>query len=604
MYNTLCSVLLCLILGGGNICAQISEPDTSSRKPIIVINADKTQGFDKGLKSILTGNVKLRQDSTVIYANRVNLESESNTAEAFGQVVIQRHDTTNAFCDELLYDGNLEYATMSGDVVLQNGEQKLYSDLLEYDMLANVAHYTDKALMTDGLRLISSKRGQYFIDSNLVVFVDSVVVAGPDYTMKTDSLHFNTLTNTAYFVAPVRMKSKENSIYCEAGYYDLVANYAVLRQNAQFSSPTQEGTADSILYNGVTEDVTMLGNAWFKEAAKEASADQIDYQKSKDKVILKGNVVYQDEEQSANGAYMEYILSTGAFKTDGRANMKQGSQKLAADRTNELADGKTIHAQGKVVWHDSVQQVSLFCEDAYINKIDKTVKAFGERLLLVSQLEGDSLFLTADTLYTATIKQPDSSELQVLRAFHNVVGYKKDLQFVADSISFDELDSLFKIFGNPVIWSDTSRFYGDTIYIQLANDVIDELFIKDNAFIVNQNNPSFFNQVKGREITAKFENRELHHTHVKGNAESIYYAVDDGNAYIGVNKIACSEMELEFEEKQIGKIRFYRKPTSAFYPMQDVDHKKIQLEGFSFDETFRAKSPLDIYRVYELKQGL
>ncbi len=591
--------MMMIMVISGQTMGQV-EADTTKKEPIVVINADKTTGFNRGEHSILSGDVVLRQDSTVIYANKVNLYSKTNLAQAFGDVIIQRSDTTNAFCQELEYDGNTEYATMSGEVVLENGRQKLYADKLEYDMSLNVAYYDDKALMTDGDRLISSKKGSYYVDSSLVVFVDSVVVAGADYSMRTDSLHFNTRTNTAHFVAPVRMKQKDNAIYCEAGYYDLQRNFAVLRKNAQFSSPTKVASADTILFHGKTEDITLIGIAWFQEDAREVEADHIVYKKSEDIAILIGNVKYKDDTQSATGERMEYVLSTGKFKTEGRAEIRQESQYLAANEIEELSEGNTIRARGDVVWKDTVEQISLYCQDAFINKTDESIKAFGERLLLVSMMKGDSLFITADTLLSIQKTTIDSVSSRQLFAYYNVVGYKNNLQFVADSVSFGEQDSLFKIFGDPVIWSDTSRFFGDTIIIQMANDAIDELSIIDNAFIVNKNNDEFYNQVKGRLITAKFVDQQLHSTHVKGNAESVYYAVDQEQAYVGVNKIACSEMNLEFINNQIGIIRFYRQPVSTFYPMQDVDHSQLQLEGFSYDEQFRSKSPDDIYRVYEL----
>jgi lipopolysaccharide transport protein LptA len=590
----------------GQQLAQAEAPsDTAKQKPIVVINADKTVGFDKGKKSIMTGNVILRQDSTVIYADTVNLKTVSNSAQAFGNVTIQQNDTTSAFCQELDYDGNREFASMSGEVVLQNGRQKLFSEQLDYDLVSNIAYYLNNAIMTDGERLISSKKGRYYIDSALVVFSDSVVVRGPDYVMRTDSLHFNTITKVATFVSPVRMKQGENNIYCETGYYDLEKNFAELRQKAQFSSPTKKATADTILFYGQSEDISLLGNAWFKESTREVTADRIDYKKSLDKAILIGDVHYEDEEQTAVGERMEYTLSTGAFETEGRAEIYQESQYLAANDMREIPGGRIVRAAGDVVWYDTAQQVSLYCQEAYIDKDDNSVKAFGERLLFITQMEGDSLFVTADTLLSTQNTSIDSlaSDTVIGRqlfAYHHVVGFKNDLQFVADSLSFGEQDSLFRIYGNPVIWSDTSRFFGDTIHVQLANNMIDEIFIIDNAFIVNKNNEDFYNQVRGRLITATFVDRKLDRTHVKGNAESIYYAVDDTDAFIGVNKIVCAEMELRFVDSQIGEIRFYRQPTSTFYPILKVDHSSLRLQGFSFDQNYRSRSASDIYRVYDL----
>lgn len=578
-----------------------TDADTTSGKPIVVINADKTKGFDKGKRSELTGDVILRQDSIVIYAYQVNLNTETNSAVAGGNVIIQRSDTTNAYCNKLVYSGNREYAKMEEDVVLENGAQKLFAEQLEYDVKNNIAYYETKALMTDGERIISSKRGNYFLDSSLVVFHDSVVVAGPGYTMVTDSLHFNTKTKTAIFVAPMRMKQGANDIYCEDGYYNLEENVAELRKNAQFASPTQQATADTILYYGKTEDFVLIGNTWVKETDREVRADRIEYKKSEDKAVLIGNVDYQDADQKAVGERMEYSLSTGAFKTDGTAEIVQGSQYLKADKIDEIEETGIVRATGNVVWIDTAQQVSLYCGDAFINRETQDVKAFGEGLLFVTQMEGDSLFVTADTLYSSEIQDSaQDAAVRQLRAYHHVVGYKSNMQFVADSMAFDEIDEQFWLFGEPIIWSDTSQFNGDTIAVQMSEQEIETITMLSNAFVINKTYDELYNQVSGRRITAYFSDQQLTSTHVKGNAESVYYAADEGGAFIGVNRIECSEMKLDFEENRVATIRFYQQPTSVFHPMAEVNHRELRLANFSLEEDFRPTSRLDIYCIQQL----
>lgn len=598
-------ILFCWLSSWQGLHAQIEEVETDTTEPtqIIVINSDFTKGFNKNERSELSGNVILRQDSTVIYADRVNLLSATNAAKAFGNVIIQRSDTTNAYCDELDYDGNRQYATMIGDVVLENGVQKLFSDRLEYDMKNNVAYYKKNSVMTDGERLISSKAGQYYLDSSLVIFHDSVVVKGPDYTMRTDSLHFNTVTRTAYFMAPIRMKQRDNDIYAETGYYNLIDNFAELRENAQFSSPRQDATADTILFYGQSQDFTLIGNTWVKEADRVVTANRIEYKKSTDKAILIGNVDYKDAEQRATGERMEYTLSTGAFKTEGRAEIVQGSQIMKADNMRERESDNTVIASGNVVWIDTAQQVSLYSSEAIIDRENERVKAFGDELLFITQMEGDSLFMTADTLLSGTVVDSNDQSIRQIFAYFNVVGYKNNLQFKADSMTYSEQDSLFRIFGQPVIWSDTSRFYGDTINVQLNNQNIDRIYLIDNAFIVNKNYENLFNQVKGRRITARFLEQQLESAVVRGNAESVYYAVDESGGFIGVNKIICSEMKLYFGNNQVSEIRFYQKPTSVFHPMNEINHDELKLEGFSFESKYRSNSPLDIYRVHQLMKS-
>ncbi|MEZ4934897.1 MAG: hypothetical protein R2788_22555 [Saprospiraceae bacterium] len=106
------------------------------------------------------------------------------------------------------------------------------------------------------------------------------------------------------------------------------------------------------------------------------------------------------------------------------------------------------------------------------------------------------------------------------------------------------MDSTFRLFRKPIIWSDTSQFTAEHIRIQLADGAIDKIFMDEKSFIVNTPDELFFNQIKGRNSIAYFDSSELRHVRVVGNAESVYYALDDAEAYIGVNKTVCSEMKI------------------------------------------------------------
>ena len=73
---------------------------------------------------------------------------------------------------------------------------------------------------------------------------------------------------------------------------------------------------------------------------------------------------------------------------------------------------------------------------------------------------------------------------------------------------------------------------------------------------------------------------ELRMMQVLGNGESVYYVLDETDAYIGVNKTICSEMLLNFGNNEITDIRFFTKPNGQFTPMRQANHDVLRLEGF------------------------
>ncbi|MFN7117989.1 MAG: hypothetical protein ACK4TA_14400 [Saprospiraceae bacterium] len=202
-------------------------------------------------------------------------------------------------------------------------------------------------------------------------------------------------------------------------------------------------------------------------------------------------------------------------------------------------------------------------------------------------------------LATQTIDTLKNDTVRTLFAYYKVRIYKKNLQAVCDSLSYITTDSTFRLFKDPIVWSDTSQFVADTVHILLKNERIDRVLLRNNAFIVNSPDEVFFNQIKGRNITAYFDSTELRRMNVEGNAEAVYYALDDKGGYVGVNKTVASEMLLNFGNNQIDNIRFYEKPKSDLLPMRQANHEELKMPGFRWETRLRPRSPDDVLTVFE-----
>jgi len=145
------------------------------------------------------------------------------------------------------------------------------------------------------------------------------------------------------------------------------------------------------------------------------------------------------------------------------------------------------------------------------------------------------------------------------------------------------------------LWSDSTQFKADTMRIQLANGEIDRVYLMANAIIINQTHPQFFNQIKGKKITAYFKAGELDYLVVEGNAESVYYAKDETGAYIGVDQSISSKLLIRFREGEISEIRSYKDPQSTLSPMDEVDHASLRLKGFDWRIDRRPTRRMDIF---------
>ncbi|MCY7329733.1 MAG: hypothetical protein LH618_14365, partial [Saprospiraceae bacterium] len=217
------------------------------------------------------------------------------------------------------------------------------------------------------------------------------------------------------------------------------------------------------------------------------------------------------------------------------------------------------------------------------------------RPMMKTVIDLDTLYLAADTL---TSYKPDSTaDTRLLLAHNDVRIFKSDMQAACDSLSFSSADSIFwfyKLKNLPVIWSDTSQFSGDTIRMLVKNSKLDRIWLRQNALVINSEDETLFNQIKGRNTTAFFRDNQVREMLVEGNAQAVYYALDERKAYIGVNETACSEMRLFFDNNQVESIKFYTEPAGKFTPMKKAGTTNKQLEGFFWEKTRRPRSIADI----------
>ncbi|MEM9992093.1 MAG: OstA-like protein [Bacteroidota bacterium] len=522
-----CLVMLLAVLTQAQNPTQ-SASDTSDVKGRL-IQIDWAEEFtfsklDGDTLQRLRDDVQLRQDSVYMYCDSATIINDVYLV-AQGNVVLQQGDSLNIFADSLNYDGKQKLAYLFGNVVLENNEQQLFTDRLDYDLTSKIATYNAGALLTDGATQLTSKRGYYFTEADEVFFKDSVVVIDPAFDLRADTLKLNTNTQVVTFLSPTLIRSDSVNIYCEEGFYNIADSLAEFRVNAQLQKGAQQATADTIRYEGETAIYTLAGNAFFQENERQATADQIQYDQKIDKTLLIGNARYEDAEQLIVADEIYYDARNETYRTVGRAYIEEESQILQADSVDfDQITGLGL-AKGDVIWQDIEADVRIQSDYAIYNQATDFFKASGGRPLLMTVLDGDTLYMASDTL-TALRKvdtiQQDTS--RVLVANKHVKIYKSDLQAVCDSLTYNTKDSLFRFFKEPIIWSDTSQFVADTIRLLLRANKIDRIGLYQKALILNSPDERYFNQIKGKTIDAYFSDSNLRRMEVTGNAESVYYA--------------------------------------------------------------------------------
>jgi len=578
------------------------EPDTQKLK---IETAAIIEYFLKSGREIqkLSGTVRLRQENTLIYCDTAILDKDF--AVLRGNVVIAQGDSVRAFADSAHYDAATRISDLFGQVVLVNGKQELYTTKLRYDLTNKIATYTNGATMTNGKSQIVSRRGYYVVEEKEVYLKGDVVVTDPEFTIRTDTMTFNTEAQLVRFVAPTLISQRGSKIYTERGFYDMTNDFAEFDQNPQYEKDGQIGRARKMRYEGNLKEYTLEGDAHIEDPKKGeiADADVIRYNAENEKTLLRGNAHFRDSTRDIQGAEIRYDSRNKIYQLAGRGRVSDPPNIIEADTldfNDVLGNGLAL---GSVIWQDTSSDYTVLSWRMDYNKKSQYLNAFGGfgeegaggRPMMKSLIDRDTLFMSADTL---TSFKPDSaSDVRQLYAHRDVRIFKSDLQAVCDSLTFSSADSIFwfyKIDTLPVIWSDTSQFSGDTIRMLLKNNKLDRMWLRQNSLVINSEDGLLFNQIKGRNTTAFFRDDEVREMLVEGNAQAVYYALDDQRAYIGLNETACSEMRLYFGDNKVESIKFYQQPSGKFIPMKQAGKETKKLEGFFWDQKRRPRGIKDL----------
>jgi lipopolysaccharide export system protein LptA len=569
--------------------------DTTKAEKVVVEHAKVMQGSTENKEEIwyLKGEVEFRQGTTFMSCDTAIHYVSKNNLIAYGNVLIQQGDSIVVYADSLSYNGNNKIADLFGNVSLTSKGQQLFTERMRYNLKTKIATYFTGATLTVDSTQLTSRRGYYYVDLDEAYFKDTVYLVNEKFSMVCDTLKYNLSTKVATFLGPTRIDQNKSKIYCEDGFYNTTTRDAKLFNNAQFIKEDQQGTSDTIIYIGALKEIILRGNAKLKEKDKSADADQIIYEEQSGNTRMIGNAIVDSETQHIASDIILYNKEKKTYNTSGRSTVLDGSTILKADNI-DFDDEKGLgYAQGSVVWVDTSENITIVCEEADYNKETDYILARGGRPLLISMVDNDSLFLTSDTLVSLRANPEDS--LRTLLAYKDVRIFKSDLQGICDSLVYSTADSVFYFYQNPIIWSDTTQFMADTMRIQMANNKMDKIFLKNNSFIINSPDEVLFNQIKGKEITAFFKDDNLNRMNVEGSAETIYYILDEEDAYVGMNKTLCSEMLLYFGNNKIETIKYYNKPTGNYIPLDKVGKGDYYLQGFKWEIGKKPNSLEDLF---------
>ena len=580
----------------------------------------------------VVGPARFLHNDTYLICDTAYWNVQTEIIDAWGNVSLLQEETVLT-SDKLTYIVNQDLAQFRGTVVqlTDKDHNTLRTRYLDYNTKDSVAVFMNGGSMRDkDGQIIESNKGTYDSKVKKFTFNDDVNMFTDSIFIKTDHLVYESEFNLATFGSATDAWQEKNMLSSERGWYDRERELFFFSDDVHVMSEDQEGWCDSLFFNRTTSDVEMLGNAQVTDTTRNvfALAGRIEYMDSLSKVTLtrKPAVISQVEEQDGSVDTVYLGAEKLVYMTIPMCEVDSVAVEVARKRLSDLnvdpvgeyrkkaaeAAAKAMAAaiendpnlaakkaaeEKKKAEEDRKKAAETARQKAPGKAVKDSVMVSDSLAVMDSLALGDTLAL-ADTLVTEPPK--DSTRIGFLEALHNVRIFKKSMQVVCDSLLYSDLDSLARLFKEPVVWQEVTRQYAaDSISLVVRNGGMDKASLMSEAFVTLQQDSSHYNQIKGTEMLAFFGDKGvLERFDVLGGASALFYIEEQG-VLATVNKTDSKMLSATFKDGELNKIYYYDQPKNDGYPKAQLTRDERSLKGFNWQPDRRpadrnAVTPLSL----------
>ena len=492
--------------------------------------------------------VAQEQDTVQRKKTRINIlhYDKATYSKSMGDVqrlignVKMRHDSAYFFCDSAYYyQKNNSFDAYQNVHIIVNDSVEIFSDLLNYDGDRRFAEFHDNVHLRDDSTNLYTEYLTYDRNLHLASYPDSATTVRGDKTLKS---HYG------YY----RDRLKEFSFF----------------ENVEVYSPKYQMYTDTLFYN------TDIEKMWFEGPTT---------------IINKENVL--------EGKHGYYLVNEDFVYLDKRPYMHNETQQMRADSIFYDRNKGLAQAYNQVDMIDTSYQVIM--RGDYVEMWENKGFSFAtDSAYAISYDGGDSLYIHGDTLFMYFDKEKEEAEKLIAR--RNVRFFKSDMQGKCDTLTYLKADSIIQMRVAPILWAEDSQLTGTDIDIKLKDHNVDWVLQKGNAFIISKDSIEGYNQIKGKDITSRFRNGDIHRVNVDGDkAETIYWIRDDDGGTIGIDVSKSETMVIEMEKQSVSIIKSFKDIDETMYPEKDLSESNRYLSGFKWHEEARPKDKDDIFRRIE-----
>lgn len=585
-----------------------------------IIESDDGHYYSKLKTFSFTNNVNMYTDSIFVKTDDLDYNTGTNVA-TFGTGTNAWRDNNMLSSQAGFYERTLEKFTFFRNVHILTENQEAWADTLVYYRVPNNVEMFGHVELLDTTRNVAAVAGYVqYIDSLSFIKLtrEPAVIAISEQGEKRDTVYIGADTLILRSIPKCDVDSSEisNSAsrlkeinvdpvteYRRKAYEAAKAAAEEARKKREEEDPNAAGASDrgaSAVKPGGKPTGKPAGKAGGKPTGKPAG--------------------------KATGTAIGKTAGTTAGKTGdnpgGKAISKSG--KLSGDAM--IGDPVTKGRQGlPAPWDDVIEYAPprFQLPDTLKTSPDtvrvpsdslaaKTLSAVTEPVSVTEPAEvtnpqspdsltvpTDSLTVPGDSLHAPTdslsLAPKDSTKISFIYGIRNVKVFRNDMQVACDSLAYTDLDSLIRLYENPIVWNEIKRQYSaDSITVIVKNQSIDRASLMSNAFIIVQEDTLSYDQIRGTEMMAYFDSTgALRRFDSMGGASGVFY-IEENGSLATVNKFESKMLTATLKDGNIQDLNYFDAVKTDAYPVVQMKKDEKILKGFDWQPDKRPKGPEDI----------
>lgn len=573
-----------------------------------IIESDDGHYYSKLKTFSFTNNVNMYTDSIFVKTDDLDYNTGTNVA-TFGTGTNAWRDNNMLSSQAGFYERTLEKFTFFRNVHILTENQEAWADTLVYYRVPNNVEMFGHVELLDTTRNVAA-------------------VAG--YVQYIDSLSFIKLTREPAVIAISEQGEKRDTAY-------IGADTLILRSIPKCDVDSSEISNSASRLKEINVDPVTEYRRKAYEAAKAAAEEARKKREEEDpnaagasdrgaSAVKPGGKPTGKPAGKATGTATGKTAGTTAGKTGdnsgGKAISKSG--KLSGDAM--IGDPVTKGHQGlPAPWDDVIEYAPprFQLPDTLKTSPDtvrvpsdslaaKTLSAVTEPVSVTEPAEvtnpqspdsltvpTDSLTVPGDSLHVPTdslsLAPKDSTKISFIYGIRNVKVFRNDMQVACDSLAYTDLDSLIRLYENPIVWNEIKRQYSaDSITVIVKNRSIDRASLMSNAFIIVQEDTLSYDQIRGTEMMAYFDSTgALRRFDSMGGASGVFY-IEENGSLATVNKFESKMLTATLKDGNIQDLNYFDAVKTDAYPVVQMKKDEKILKGFDWQPDKRPKGPEDI----------